>query len=124
MKIKDIISEGEVVGFKPKSNTKAADDIEKSKYTGNTYNDGELMQKIHCFIMDPKNSMEDKMRALAKLDEIMGVDNGMVTPRDVQLYMQNEDPPEDGECKDPEPFVPYPDSAIPGKPRPKFKVVK
>lgn len=124
MRYREFCTEGDVVGFAPKSNTKAADDIAGANYTGNAYNDGELMQKIHCFLMDKRNSMEDKMRALAKLDEIMGVDQGEVTPRDVQLYIQNEDPPEEGECADPEPFVPYPDAMIPGKGKPNLKVVK
>ncbi len=55
---------------------------------GNAWQDMKLMNRIHEFVMDSRNAMEDKIRALGRLDEVMGETDKPVTQSDVEEYIQ------------------------------------
>ena len=47
-----------------------------------------LMQMINAFVIEAKNSMSDKIKAISKLEnEVMGMSQ-KVTKRDVETYIE------------------------------------
>lgn len=54
---------------------------------GNAYSDGELLHKIHQFVLDENNTTEDKLKALHRLDQVMGVDTDYPTEKDLNEYL-------------------------------------
>ena len=53
---------------------------------GNAYHDGKLMNRIHAFVMSD-NAMSDKIAALKKLDQVMGMEQENVTSSDDENYI-------------------------------------
>jgi len=54
---------------------------------GNAYHDNALMNRIHTFVMSDSNDMKDKIEAIKKLDEVMGMTQDEVTSNDVENYI-------------------------------------
>lgn len=61
-------------------------EIEQHEIVGNAYHDGELMASIDKFVKQG-NPIDEKIRALRKLDQVMGIDSGEITEQDVRDYI-------------------------------------
>ena len=61
--------------------------IESRHIVGNAYIDSDLMREIHLFILDERTPMPFKIRALKKLDQVMGVESD-VAEADVFAYIR------------------------------------
>ena len=66
---------------------KSIEDLEAVAITGKDDIDSELRNDVHCFIHDSANSMEEKIRAMAIMDALMGFDPGEIHVHDVVSYI-------------------------------------
>jgi len=65
-------------------------EIQEHRIIGNAYHDQSLMDVIDVFVLDDGNSMSDKIKALEKLDAVMGIPS-KVTKSDVEEYIAQAD---------------------------------
>ncbi len=89
MTFKEFLNEGDVVQFPKIKKQNELEKILSSGIKGNAYHDRDLMQRIHNFVADKSNPMEDRIKALKKLDDVMGVQGTKVTANDVESYLRN-----------------------------------
>jgi len=61
--------------------------IEVAPIAGNAFSDSGLMDAINRFVLCKGNSICEKIRALRKLDQVMGIDTA-VTEEDVREYIE------------------------------------
>ncbi len=66
--------------------TQTIEQIETTPVAGNAFSDGPLMRAIHEFMLSDA-AVADKMRALRKLDQVMGVESE-VTEASVAEYLR------------------------------------
>lgn len=64
-------------------------DILSHKIVGNAMSDQKLMDEIDAFVADESNSMIDRRKALKKLDDVMGVDQGLPSEQEVLDYLRD-----------------------------------
>lgn len=57
---------------------------------GNAHSDAILFELIHVFVMDPANTMSDKVQAITKLDCAMDLNAPNATEEDVLSYIEFE----------------------------------
>ena len=50
------------------------DQILSAEVIGNAHSDADLLNAIHQYVVSDAHSRSDKMKALAKLDEVMGLE--------------------------------------------------
>jgi len=87
MTFKDfLLYEGDVVKFDHPAK-KEIDAILTAPIKGNAYHDGKLMQRIHDFVANEKNPMSLRIKAIEKLDKVMGQPAEKVTAKDVEEYL-------------------------------------
>lgn len=55
---------------------------------GNAMSDACLLEDIHCFIVDTDNTLADRLAAMRRLDEVMGVDCPYPTEEELVQYME------------------------------------
>lgn len=72
------------------SNSKRTiEEIQAMPIIGDAYHDGPLLQACHDFIADDSNAMEDKIKAIEKIDETMGEKSEKpITEKDVNSYIK------------------------------------
>ena len=66
-------------------------EIQNLAIVGDANSDQHIFNECHTFVMDDNNSMKDKIKALKKIDETMGI-GSEPTAADVETYIK--------ECKD------------------------
>ena len=87
---KEYLLEGDVVSMDAHKFKGIIDNILKTSIKGNAHADGTLMQAIHEFVLDPKAPMAYKIKAIEKLDAVMGQENPTVTAKYVEEYIKGE----------------------------------
>jgi hypothetical protein len=62
-------------------------DILKAKPVGNAYSDEALLDAIDKYIVNPRTAMADKVKAAAKMDEVMGLDSPADPEYSIRVYL-------------------------------------
>jgi hypothetical protein len=62
--------------------------IEELQIFGNAHSDMPIFNACHEFIMDEANEMEERIRAIRKIDDTMGL-NGVCNEDSVNEYVAN-----------------------------------
>lgn len=83
--LKELLEEGEVVRW-PHNYINI---LLRSPIFGNYLHDQELWNKLETYILDPKNPMLFKVKALKKIDQITGEPEEKYTEADVEEYIND-----------------------------------